>query len=339
MIHAYDIMIFIMLFLPLLLLLLLLEDDDDFLLLGTSGKTGNTQEIESIEQTQLNTTFLLHFIMCIINHPVDKVADTALFAAKLFPLNVDGNLVPQQLTIYSNEVATKTDNQMILPFPLVDGIPEDLQVTLYDISSISKVDFLQALNKMFYISNRSRSKSKARSLPVVEVGSYLVTKCFSIDDLSRVDESVFVLSSGVKTLLEANYSAGFGFLVCKLKQTAASESSFQYEPFAYSHCLSEASANCLFLPTKHFHPVDPTKPSEPHADWDHNIYILNYESGLPGSHPEWIWSGKDSIPSLLQTLQDLTGEFEPCQCYHKCTMKGSHYPNEDLRVTVTVSSS
>jgi len=283
--------------------------------------------------------------MCIINRSVEKVANTALFAAKLFPLNVDGNLVPQQLTIYSNEVATKTDNQMILPFPLVDGIPEDLQVTLYDISSISKERFLEALNKMFQKKVFEGAKGfnprgmLSKALPVFEVGSYLVTKCFSIDDLSRVDESVFVLSSGVKTLLEANYSAGFGFLVCKLKQTAASESSFQYEPFAYSHCLSEASANCLFLPTKHFHPVDPTKPSEPHADWDHNIYILNYESGLPGSHPEWIWSGKDSIPSLLQTLQDLTGEFEPCQCYHKCTMKGSHYPNEDLRVTVTVSSS
>jgi hypothetical protein len=88
--------------------------------------------------------------MCIINRAVEKVSNTSLFAAKLAEVTLpNGMKVQRQLTIYSNEVATKTENQMILPFPTVAAIPLEDQVVLHDICSLKDRNLFAEINKMF----------------------------------------------------------------------------------------------------------------------------------------------------------------------------------------------
>jgi hypothetical protein len=168
--------------------------------------------------------------------------------------------------------------------------------------------------------------------------------CYTLEDLDRVDRSVFELSAGARTLLTKEYPANFGFLICKLKMTPAHSTSHKYEPFAYSHCLHQSSnprtgltRQMLFLPTKHYHPH--TRPSssrtgsrQEDADWDHQIVVLNHESGLVRTE-KWEWLGAERIPSVLTDLQAITGAFKPCHSYAKCTLSGSH-ENVDMYITV-----
>jgi hypothetical protein len=285
--------------------------------------------------------------MCIINEPVARVANTNLLGARLQDLEIDGKHYPRQLTIYSNEVTTEKDNQMILPFPLIPDIPAEKQLSLFDISSLKDAGLFDSLSCMFFDPNemicdsieKDSAHSNCRFLPVIEVGSYLVTCCYSIEDLKRVDRSVFVMSSGVNKLLRHSYPNQFGFLICKLN---GSKESYSYEPFAYAHCIPPsltATELRLFLPTKHFHPHSSGwffslfRSPETHdrPDWDHNIYIMNYEKGLSSSN--WCWKG--TVPGYLWSqLEAITGPMMPCNSFYKCTMTGIGYLNEDLYVNV-----
>jgi hypothetical protein len=270
--------------------------------------------------------------MCILNRPVKEVLQTSIFCAK------SGS---RQLTIYSNKVATTVENAMILPFPLRHKDPTDEEeLEFYDISSLGETLF-RALNAVFIDTSPPRQmKSKSRSraaapqtLAVHEVGSYLASKCYSIDDLKRIDASVFTLASDVETLLRSEYPTGFGFVVCKLKQSLAGE---KYEPFAYSHYLPEGREETLFIPTKHFHKHVSTiaQVAEAKADWDHNIFIYNYQTGLPSFINEDKWEWNKSLPMELNDLQRLTVSFETANSFQKISLKGDH-PNRDLYVQVT----
>lgn len=63
----------------------------------------------------------------------------------------------------------------------------------------------------------------------------------SLNDLSRVDGSVFNLSHVCFDLLKSIYDYTFGFVICKLAKGLEN-----YHPFAYSHKMIQSRQ--LFLP-------------------------------------------------------------------------------------------
>lgn len=280
--------------------------------------------------------------MCIINRPVHSVNNTLLFGAKLSqPFEVEGKQYERQLTIYSNKVNTKIGNEMILPFPLKDGIPNDLQITLYDLSHMRQ-NIFKSIDVLFTRTNRPRSKkSKAtlgldRALPVILIGSYQVTICYCIEDLKRIDPEVFQLADGVETLLTKEYPTNFGFLICKLDPTKNNDSK-EYEPFAYSSFMVKPSQ--LFLPTLHFHAeeindkkLSSTKSSSSMDGlWDHKIFVYNYHEGLP-KIDEWAWNGR--LSPTISDLEVITGSFDSCTSFAKSCIQGNSFPNQDLWISV-----
>jgi hypothetical protein len=193
--------------------------------------------------------------MCIILSKVNKVSNTKIYVS---PDEENA----RQITIYSNEVATRTKNAMILPVPN----PESIE--LLDLSKYSKF-FEDCDNCFVRIPTLSLTRSynlphmyaTSSILPVVQVGSYMASIVPSFDDFVRIDTSVFDIDDTLLSMLAKNYREGFGFIVCLLK-----EGSHTYHPFAYTHRMK--NPNRLFIPTRHYHPGE----TNTYADWDHTIY-------------------------------------------------------------------
>jgi len=242
-------------------------------------------------------------IMCIINEPVDSIADTKLFASF-------NNNKTKQLMIYSNKIENKiSSNAMVLP------VPNCASVQFHSMKDISH--FFDNLDKNFIKQTYARSLSKSMTnsygmsdtlndeiLEVLDIGSYLISKVESITDFDRLDKNVFQLSPKIKEILSSKYNKQFGYLVCKLKI-----GSVDYEPLAYSHdSLSKNNKPYLFLPSYHYHPhssnnhssnnhllngrwfmennthhsYDNTKQDNTNHDniyaddWSHDVYIVNF---------------------------------------------------------------
>ena len=224
--------------------------------------------------------------MCMINEPVDSIADTKLFASF-------NNNKTKQLMIYSNKIENKiSSNAMVLP------VPNCASVQFHSMKDIP--NFFNNLDEKFIKQNFFLGKSTNRSygitddsfgadtIEVLDVGSYLVSKVETIDDFDRLDQNVFQLSNGIKDIVSSKYSKQFGYLVCKLKV-----GSFDYEPLAYSHNpLIKNNNSYLFLPSYHYHPHNSANNfSNTHwfmennnsvvdnkyaDDWSHDVYIVNF---------------------------------------------------------------
>ena len=218
--------------------------------------------------------------MCMINEPVDSVANTKLFASF-------NNNKTKQIMIYSNKIENRfASNAMVLP------VPNCASVQFHSMKDIPH--FFDNLDKNFIKQYSSKGLTRSMNdsfgmddgeLEVFDVGSYLVSKVESIRDFDRLDKNVFQLSSTIKDILSNKYGNQFGFLVCKLKI-----GNFDYEPLAYSHNpLIKNNKPYLFLPSFHYHPHDSLNNSvwfmenntqqsdNTYADdWSHDVYIVNF---------------------------------------------------------------
>jgi hypothetical protein len=221
--------------------------------------------------------------MCIFNGEVTRVGRTRLFAGA----SKDGK---RQLTVYSNAVENKlAGNAMVLPVPN----PESVQ--FHDLSAYK--NFFDDCEISFYSTRGltlGTDASNVRSLPylrVESVGSYQVSLANTLDDLKRTDPAVFQIAPGCESTLRKHYSdAGWGFIICKIK-----EGSEEYHPFGYSHTVWNGQ---FFLPTRHYHGSSSTASTTPMEyngfgglasynqevqpsddsfadDWDHTIYLYN----------------------------------------------------------------
>jgi hypothetical protein len=183
--------------------------------------------------------------MCMISQEVETVNDTKIFCG----LNSNKN---KQITVYSNTVNNiSNNNAMVLPVPF----PES--VTFHNLENYKT--FFKDCEDCFYLQSNSYGmrgittnsfndclESKSQSLKVFDVGSYKVSLAKNLNDLKRVNKSVFDLSSGLDEILRKNYAnPHFGFIICKL-----AEGNETYHPFAYSHSIFNKK---VFIPTKHYH--------------------------------------------------------------------------------------
>lgn len=179
--------------------------------------------------------------MCIISDEIIAVSDTKIFVAP------DPNK-QRQYVCYSNSVINAVNsNIMILPVPN----PQTLQ--FIDLTNYK--DIFDICNEHFHDPNPSfnddegvyrLSCNSTGTLHVLNVGSYSVSVGMCLDDLLRVDKSVFVLSDELIDVMKKYYSGSFwGFIVCKLKKGPE-----KYHPLAYSHDIYNGK---IFIPTRHYH--------------------------------------------------------------------------------------
>lgn len=170
--------------------------------------------------------------------------------------------VPKQPTASTND-----NIAMVLPFPEGEVELFSFEDDRYKVFKDLQKLFPEPIAKSFR-GARSYGASSNVALdcepPIVveQMGSYDVSVVPSYEDFKRLQNDVFDLDKGFHHLLQREYSRGYGFVVCRLREGA------KFHPIGYTHPMR--SDGKLFIPTKHYH-----NGSEKETDWDHSIYILN----------------------------------------------------------------
>lgn len=239
--------------------------------------------------------------MCIVSGAVERISGTKILIARR-----EQNL---QLTVYANAVALKADHgAMILPVPQGD-------ITFLDLSGYPNLfkDLHAAVH------GHSLSRSVAKSLKVVDVGSYRASVVPSIRDLKHLSQE-FRLDPRAVQFVREHYAEGFSFVVCQLASNKT------YHPFGYIHHITSPR---LFVPTMHFH--DHGQGPTVRPDWDHDIYVadglLNHPAALDfarGNNAAFIHSVSKSVD------WDQLG-ISPPQCVAHYRI-GYYHGNHDLWV-------
>jgi hypothetical protein len=195
--------------------------------------------------------------MCIFNRRVAKVYGTTILVAPL--------LGGRQLCVYENNVAVGAKaepNAMILPLPLGKGeklVPVDLSkvATFFQQCEQCFEEEEEMKSSSSHRGSNKQDKSKAK-LEVIDVGSYKVSLALSLDDLYRIDESVFKVQPDIAELLKVHYGSGFGFAICLFNKT------LKAHPIAFISSLLPDGT--LFIPTRHEHGDGSQK-----AHFDHHV--------------------------------------------------------------------
>lgn len=201
--------------------------------------------------------------MCIILGEVHSVSQTKLFG-------VVNKSKTRQMTFYSNAVDSPEENMMILPVPCSDG-----ELELHDIQYKTIFDHLKesvrSTRQESNYGSMTRSLAASASLPrdTLEVklfGSYYVSIAPQLEDLLRLNTSVFDLTPEIYQFFGQHYTREFSYLCCVLRPGMKG-----YEPLCYSHPLH--SSGKMFLPTLHYHNHGDHIETD-NADWDHLVYSV-----------------------------------------------------------------
>jgi hypothetical protein len=269
--------------------------------------------------------------MCIVSGPVANVNTTKLFAAR----SANGK---RQLTVYSNKVSTHIANNI-----MILAVPNPTTIKFHDLTNYAKLftDLENSFPKSRSFSlegDMYLSKGEGR-LKVHEVGSYQASIANNLNDLNRLDRSLFYVDDEVIMFLTNTYKsyANIGFVICRLKQ-----GNHEYHPFAYSHDIH--SSNKLFIPTKHYHktssfegsfglfgdfmPITSNSHDMISDDWDHEIYVMNDKitrvaNDLKGT--------ARTTSHLAIDKSKIDFELEPFKELSKLRLEGNHL-NTDILV-------
>lgn len=254
--------------------------------------------------------------MCIIQGVTDRVQNTQIFVCELETKKIQET--KRQITVYSNEVSvSKNENvAMILPVPSCNN--GDIEIV--DMSE-NKDLFKKFQDYFWFRGSRGSSCSFRRKsfLEIKQHGSYDVSIVPSLQDFEHLNHEYFILDHSIAELLKRDYSDGFGFIVCKLRENA------EYHPFGYTHPMKN---NNFFAPTKHFH-----NNSEKHADWDHAIYYAS-DKQIKKHHKNGIYefSRKNAVPiPLLVGLKDQKLLFD--SYFNKIVINDKYELNYDFIIT------
>lgn len=204
--------------------------------------------------------------MCIILGTVSSVAQTKLFVLP----NKDKT---RQMTFYSNAVDTPKENMMILPVPTNGGLIELHTIPSKDLFQDLRKSVSKLVSRESYGLTRSfiasASIPKQDRLEVKLHGSYAVSIAPKLEDLRRLDPTLFDINEEILQFFAKHYSREFSYLCCVLRKGHKG-----YEPLCYSHPLH--SSGKLFVPTLHYHKHAGRLQKES-ADWDHTIYSVGTE--------------------------------------------------------------
>lgn len=249
--------------------------------------------------------------MCIVPFPVHTITATNLFVLP----STNGK---RQMTFYKNNVDSIAENLMILPFPN----PKSLQLhkvrykAMFD--DLAKSVFKPPQRSYSYDISMMRCAASAslEYIPVINHGSYLVSICEKIEDLARVNPTVFKLPPAIFPFFATHYNSNFGYLVCRLK-----EGKNEYEPICYSHdILAETK---LFVPTLHYHDHGDGPVNTDKADWDHKVYSCGTTKG---ANREYMSYNENKLLWKRFPEEFQLGINRPIRC---AEIEG-HYPNKDI---------
>jgi hypothetical protein len=257
--------------------------------------------------------------MCIVPFPVHSISSTKLFVLP----SKDGK---RQMTFYKNDVDSMEENLMILPYP------NPSSVKLHKIRYKAMFDDLKksvfkppTRSYPMYDMYATRSLCASASyVPVISHGSYLVSICETLDDLNRVDPTVFTLPPSIFPFFAKHYNSQFGYLVCRLK-----EGKHEYEPLCYSHDV--LMENKVFVPTLHYHDHGNGSVKTDAADWDHAIYSCGTTKQANQEYMSYkenklLWN---RFPEEFQL-----GTHQPVRC---AEITGS-YPNKDIAFEIEINA-
>lgn len=247
--------------------------------------------------------------MCIILGEVNRVSKTKLFVLA----NKDKT---RQMTFYSNIVSTSDENMMILPVP-GDG-PIELHRIDYKTMFSDLKRSVTSLHRESYSNHMTRSFASAVPRETLEVfthGSYLVSIAPQIEDLLRLNESVFDLTPELFDFFAKHYTREFSYICCVLKPGTK-----EYEPLCYSHALH--SSGRLFVPTLHYHDHGGDVRTQD-ADWDHLIYSVSTEEKANRGYSSNYYNNVDwsRFPKEFQKVNVNS---------IRCAEIQGHYPNKDI---------
>ena len=204
--------------------------------------------------------------MCIILGQVHSVSQTKLFV-------LPNKEKTRQMTFYSNAVNTPYENMMILPVP---NSQESIQLhkinykhMFEDLKRSVKSNYEEPVHNHLMRSYSLTASADRKPLEIIAHGSYLVSIAPTLEDLLRLDKSVFDLTPELYHFFGKHYTREFSYLCCVLKEGLEA-----YEPLCYSHPLH--SSGKLFIPTLHYH-VHGGRVETETADWDHLIYSVGTE--------------------------------------------------------------
>ena len=251
--------------------------------------------------------------MCCFSGPVERVADTNIFARA-----VESG---RQILVYSMTIATRNDVAMILPLPVPEGSPEDavrfISLKEYpDFFKDMKKGFPEPVLRRLEVGSKSlpRPTAKVEPLQVVQVGEFEASFVPTVKDFGRLDER-FRLPDQTWEQLPAYRN--FGFAVFKLKKTATT-----VHPMAFE--FPRANPRQLFFPTVHIHDGK----VHPEATFDHALYCQKRE-GDKLSLPDWRES--NVLAGQFMDVGKTAGIVDgAAHCYLK-RVKGKR-KNEDLLV-------
>lgn len=207
--------------------------------------------------------------MCCFSGPVERVADTRIFAR----LSGRGS----QFLVYQMTYAARRAVAMILPLPVVAATSSANPLRFIDLKGYP--DFFGDLEKEFP-QMRSRgglgggggfgggSEGIARTLPVVAVGDFEASFVPTLDDFRRLDPR-FTLPRQTWEQIPAYQN--YGFAVFQLSPAAATQAK-QVHPMAFEFETQTAvggGPDALFFPTVHIHD------GRVHAreEFDHALYF------------------------------------------------------------------
>ena len=194
--------------------------------------------------------------MCCFSGPVDRVADTRIFARH--------SRVGTQFLVYSMTYAAKQEVAMILPIPTIPLLAEPLRF----INLSAYPDFFDDMNRGFPrppalegIGRAGFGAGGAATLPVHEVGDFVASFVPTIDDFRRLDRR-FTLPR--QTWLRIPAYQKYSFAVFQLLPTSRGK---KVHPMAFDFVT--AMPDRLYFPTVHIHDGQ----VHPREHFDHALYF------------------------------------------------------------------
>lgn len=248
--------------------------------------------------------------MCCFSLPVEKVANTKIFARS----SAEG----RQFLVYSMMLSAAEDLAMILPIPVPVNSKEDAVKFI----NLEKYEEFFSDMASGFPAPKSQSRglglvgAKSEKLEVVSVGAFEASFVPAIKDFSRLDER-FRLPTSVWDKLPV-YKA-YGFTVFKLKKGQ----NHRVHPMAFE--FPRANPKKLFFPTVHIHDGKIHKT----AGFDHALFCQKKSESAARKLLSWRESTKPAGNFMnLEKSQGLIVKDQHC---YLLTMRGNR-KNEDILV-------
>ncbi len=243
--------------------------------------------------------------MCCFSRPVQKVANTSIFARP----GKDG----KQFLVYSMLLAAKEELAMILPIPTPKKAAED---AVRFISLKEYPTFFADMERPFlppppraFAGGRGKKADKAKPrLKVVEVGSFEASFVPTVKDFARLDER-FRLPAETWDRLPAYKD--YGFAVFKLKTGEK-----KVHPMAFE--FPRANPKEIFFPTVHIHDGKVHKT----ANFDHVLYCQ-----VSGEDVR-LWKESPRLASSFMQIKKCGDLVDKDRHVYRLALKGRK-PNKD----------